>query len=128
MLEVEQRLRRGDVSTTTQNVVDTIIDSLQEMIDAVAQAKKDSQERSQRNQNSGSQASQDEQSLINQLSELRMIRTMQRRVNERTVRFEELLVEGKTDLAVLEKNVDELARQQLRIRQILRDMSLGRNR
>jgi len=130
MLEVEERLRRADVGSITQSIEDTIIESLQEMIDAVAQAKKESQERSQRDQNQppGSQAAQDEQNLIDQLSELRMIRTMQRRINERTARYEELLREGKSDIAVLEKNVDELARQQLRIRQILRDMSLGRNR
>ncbi len=128
MQEVEQRLSRMDVGVATQNVENTIIESLQEMIDAVTQAKKDSQERSQKDQSQPpSQASQDEQNLINQLSELRMIRTMQRRVNERTARYEAMLAEGKTDLAVLEKNVDELARQQLRIRQILRDMSLGRN-
>ncbi len=128
MLEVEQRLARADVSATTQTVEDSIIEAIQEMIDAVTQAKKDSQERDKKQQNSQGQASEDEQNLINQLSELRMIRTMQRRVNERTARYEQLLGEGKSDLAVLEKGVDELARQQLRIRQILRDLSLGRNR
>lgn len=128
MLEVEQRLARADVSRTTQTVEDTIIEAIQEMIDAVSQAKKDSQERDKKQQNSQGQASEDEQNLINQLSELRMIRTMQRRVNERTARYEQLLGEGKSDLSVLEKGVDELARQQLRIRQILRDLSLGKNR
>jgi len=130
MLEVEQRLGRTDVGPMTQSVEDMIIESLQEMIDAVTQAKKDSQERSQKdqNQNDSQASSQDEQNLIDKLSELRMIRTMQRRVNERTARYEAMLAEGKTDLAILEKNVDELARQQLRIRQILRDLSLGRNR
>jgi len=129
MREVEQRLSRTDVSVATQNIEEMIIESLQEMIDAVSQAKKESQERNQRNQNPGSQTSaQDEQNLIDQLSELRMIRTMQRRVNERTARYEAMLADGKTDLAILEKNVDELARQQLRLRQILRDLSLGRSR
>ena len=129
MVEVEQRLSQTDVSSTTQTVEDTIIESLREMIDAVAQAKKDSQDRDKKNQNPGEQSGgPEDQSLINQLSELRMIRTMQRRVNERTARYEQLLGEGKSDLTVLEKGVDELARQQLRIRQILRDMSLGKNR
>jgi len=129
MQEVEERLRRADVGTTTQNIENTIIESLQEMIDAVTQAKKDSQDRSQKDQNPNAQAmSPEDQNLIGLLSELRMIRTMQRRVNERTARYDTMLGEGKTDLAILEKGVDELARQQLRIRQILRDMSLGRNR
>ena len=129
MVEVSERLNRTDISGDTQTVENTIIESLQEMIEAVQLAKKESQER-KNNENDGDQSPQDgseqDQRLISILSELRMVRTMQKRVNERTTRYENMLNEGKSDLAVLQKGVEELTRQQNRIQSILRDISLGK--
>lgn len=129
MLEVAQRLNRTDLGANTIRIEDTIIESLQEMIDAVEQAKKDSQKRDEENKQGQNPppGSPEEQRLIGILSELRMIRTMQRRINERTTRYEQQLTEENADLADLEKKVDELTRQQNRIQKILRDITLEKN-
>lgn len=128
MLDLVQRLNRVELGKTTLQIEDSIIEAIQEMIDAVAQAKKESQDRQNQPQgNSESQMSEEEQNLIGLLSELRMIRTMQRRINERTRRYEEQLLEGQTDLSVLQKRVEELTRQQNKVQKILHEIQIGKN-
>ncbi len=127
MLEVANRLGRAEIGRATVSLEDSIIESLQEMLEALEQAKKELQKRQQDEQAGDASQSEGEDSLIGILSELRMIRTMQKRVNERTARYAELLGEGKSDLSELKAGVEELTRQQDRIQKILRDIRLKRN-
>ncbi|MDR3199525.1 MAG: hypothetical protein LBU34_16785, partial [Planctomycetaceae bacterium] len=73
-----------------------------------------------------------EEPLIQLLSELKMIRSMQQRVNERTKRYEKMIDQLRNDpnadYNTLRKNVEELARQQNRISRILHDLKIGKTK
>jgi len=131
MVEVKNRLERTALDAVTLHVIDAIIDALQEMLDAVQAA---IEEARQRQENAESQQQQGnataEEPLIQLLAELRMIRSMQRRVNERTVRYDNeirrLLEQPDSDSSHLRQAVEELARQQNRISRILHELRIGR--
>jgi len=130
MVEVKNRLGRTALDTVTLHVIDSVIDALQEMLDAVQAA---IEEVRQRQENTGDQQPGNmtaEEPLIQLLAELRMIRSMQRRVNERTIRYDneikQLLEKPDADLSHLRLAVEELARQQNRISRILHELRIGR--
>lgn len=88
---VVKRLVAADVSTSTQSIQDEILGALEEMIDALQQVqKKRDEEKQQQQQQGGGQSDgggQQEQPLVDKLSELRLIKTLQLRVNRRTDRL-----------------------------------------
>lgn len=129
MVDVQERLARGDAGALTQEIEQSIIQALEEMLDVIEAAKKESEKRQQQQaeQQAGGGASEDEQRLIDILSELRMIRQMQTRVNDRTQRYERMAVEPNADLPTLGRQVEELARQQSRIARILNTIKVGKN-
>ena len=134
MTEVKNRLERTALDTVTLHIADAVIDALQEMLEAIQAAIDEARER-QENADSQQQSQQQgegvsEEPLIQLLAELRMIRSMQRRVNERTTRYDleikQLLEKPDADLSPLEHAVEELARQQNRISRILHELRIGR--
>ncbi len=87
------RLGRGDVGGTTRGLVQDIVANLEEMIGALEKAQRDQQAR-QKGAAGGRPAEPGEQPLVDKLSELKMIRSLQMRVNTRTRRFAQVLGEG----------------------------------
>ncbi|MDR2172083.1 MAG: hypothetical protein LBP59_18215 [Planctomycetaceae bacterium] len=132
--EIKARLVNTEVDTVTLEVEDAVIAALQEMIDAVEEAIKESKERQddmKKNQDPIQQDSEKEEPLIKLLAELKMIKSMQKRVNERTERYEKLTTkklqdDPASDLEPIRKNVEELTRQQNRISRILHDIKIGK--
>jgi len=132
MAEVKNRLEQTVLDTITLQVEDAVISSFQEMLDAVQAAIEESKQRQESAENqqpSGSEAA-DEEPLIQLLAELRMIRSMQRRINERTKRYDDeikqMLEKPATDWSLLKQAVEELARQQNRISRILHELRIGK--
>jgi hypothetical protein len=82
MKNVERRLGAVDVGKVTQAVEQDIIDTLNEMIKALEKAKQELKDK-KTPPSSGSPPPQD-QKLLDQIAELKMIRAMQIRVNNRT--------------------------------------------
>lgn len=129
MTDAKSRLDRTELGSATLAVEDSVIDALQEMLDAISLAIKEAEKR-QEQQKQGAPAAGapggEEEKLIQLLSELRMIRSMQERVNQRTERYEKELDDLKNrpdaDLDDLRSKVEELARQQNRISRILHEM------
>lgn len=80
------RLRRADVGEVTVAIEDDIIDALKEMVAALKKARKDNQEPKPpmppMPPSSGGMPP--DQKLIDMIAELKMIRSMQIRVNNRT--------------------------------------------
>ena len=132
MEEIKGRLELTQLDTTTIGIEDAVIAALQEMLEAVDMAIKEAEKRKENPPppDGADGNAPDEEPLIQLLSELKMIRSMQRRVNERTERcekaIEELRNESNTDLEALRKRVEELARQQNRISRILHDLKVGK--
>ncbi|MEI8317698.1 MAG: hypothetical protein WCH79_07100, partial [Planctomycetia bacterium] len=87
------RLGRGDVGGTTRGIVQDIVSSLEEMVAALEKAQREEQQQ-QKGSAGGRPAEPGEQPLVDKLSELKMIRSLQMRVNTRTRRFSQVLGEG----------------------------------
>lgn len=87
------RLGRGDVGGTTRGIVQDIVSSLEEMVAALEKAQREEQQQ-QKGSAGGRPAELGEQPLVDKLSELKMIRSLQMRVNTRTRRFSQVLGEG----------------------------------
>jgi hypothetical protein len=102
------------------------------MLDAVHTAMEESRERQENAENQQLEQSDSamEEPLIQLLAELRMIRSMQRRVNERTARYDlekkQMLTKPDADLGTIKQAVEELARQQNRIARILHELKIGK--
>ncbi len=92
---VANRLDSGDVGKVTLLIQADIVQALEEMVEALAKIKKENEEkkqqRQQQQQQGGGQQDQSQQPLINKLAELRLIRTLQVRVNKRTSTLSQML-------------------------------------
>ncbi|MDR0608879.1 MAG: hypothetical protein LBG58_02115 [Planctomycetaceae bacterium] len=134
MMEIKSRLDRTAIDSVTIDIEDAVISVLQEMLNAVESAMKEAEKRKEQQQQSpnGNNNNNSEEPLIQLLSELKMIRSMQQRVNERTERYEKMIdqlrSEPNADYSTLRKNVEELARQQNRISRILHDLKIGKTK
>ena len=132
MEQVVERLARGMVDTLTQTTEEDIIESLEEMIAALEKAQKDLEQKQQQPQPQGPMQMV-EPPLVDQLTELKMIRALQMRVNKRTQRFAALLespedVKGQATDAELRGALQNLSEREESIHQITRDIVLGKNR
>ncbi|MDR2641216.1 MAG: MSCRAMM family adhesin SdrC [Planctomycetaceae bacterium] len=131
--EAKSRLEKMEIDTVTLEIEDAVITALKEMIEAVEEAIKESKDRLDKMKDEPQPNPQGEQKepLIQLLAELKMIKSMQSRVNERTERYEKLTTkklrdEPKADLEPIRKSVEELTRQQNRISKILHDIKVGK--
>ena len=126
-LQAAARLARGDVGGTTRGVIQDIVTGLEELLAALEQAQREQQEQ-QQNPAGGRPAEPGEQPLVDKLAELKMIRSLQMRVNTRTQRFSQLLDEGAEQAAEPEllDALERLAERQRSIQQAAHDIVSGR--
>ncbi|HVW02167.1 MAG TPA: hypothetical protein VHB77_17580 [Planctomycetaceae bacterium] len=125
---VAGRLERFEVGELTQGVERDIVEALKEMIEAlqkeIDKAKKKDQQQQQQQQQ---QQDQDPQ-LVETLAELKMLRSLQLRVNGRTTRLGRL-VDGEqaVDPDVVNQ-LQRLSERQARIQKATYDLATGRNK
>ncbi len=125
--QVAGRLGRGDVGATARGIMQDIIANLEEMIAALEKAQAEQQARA-KGESGGRPAQPGEQPLVDKLSELKMIRSLQMRVNTRTGRFAQLLagdVEQAEEPELFEA-VRRLAERQRTIERAAHDIVTGR--
>ncbi len=85
MIVVQKRLGNTDVAKVTQAIERDIIDTLKEMIEALKKARQDlDNKKNPPPPSNGQPPPQQDQKLLDQIAELKMIRSMQVRVNART--------------------------------------------
>src|SRR5262249_19863198 len=84
MENVSRRLRATDVDNVTQTIEQDIIDTLKEMVEALKKAQKDQQAKKQQQQQQQQGGGNQDQKLIDLIAELKMVRSLQIRVNART--------------------------------------------
>lgn len=127
MIQVSRRLGRIDVGQETQMVEDDIITTLNEMIEAF---KKQQQEQRDKKQNEQQQQQQNnnQQDLIDKLAELRMIRAMQLRVNNRTAQWAKRYEGEVARDPVIMLELNDLGKRQLRIQNVTDNIAKGRNK
>ncbi|MDO4551238.1 MAG: hypothetical protein Q4C96_08320 [Planctomycetia bacterium] len=125
---VTDMLGQGDVGDLTISLEEDILAALEEMIAAVEKALQDMNDEQQQQQKKQQQSMEEQDpALIDLLTEVKMIRSMQLRVNNRTERIGKMISGEHTDKPDLLEILKGLSQQQARIRQITRDLATGKN-
>lgn len=119
-------LAQAKVDRLTQGVQEDIIAALEEMIAALEKAIEDLQQNKGKPPPGGGGEPGDEP-LVDNLAELKMIRSLQMRVNRRTAEYGAMIQGEQADKADLLKGLQQLADRQDRIYRSTRDIVVGRN-
>ena len=121
------RLGRGDVGGTTRGLLTDLVTNLEELLAALEKSQRD-QEQRQAGAGGGRPQEPGEQPLVDKLSELKMIRSLQLRVNARTQRFAQLLDDGagRAEAPELRAALERLAERQRKIERAAHDIVAGR--
>jgi len=128
MEHVMQRLARSKTDVFTQDTEKEIIIGLENVIDALKKAQKDLKDKKPPPGPSPNGQPQDPP-LIEMLSELKMIRFMQERINGRTERYSKMLPQ-QTEQAEKDDLIEalqQLGEQQEQLYRVTRDLELGKN-
>ena len=127
-LQAANRLKQGNTQGLTKGIVEDLVLSLEELLAALERAEREQQERQQQSQAGGRPAEPGEQPLVDKLAELKMIRTLQLRVNRRTSRFSQLLTDEseKAGEPELVEALGRLADRQERVERAAHDIVTGR--
>lgn len=126
-------LSQMKIGPMTQGVEEDIITALEEIIAALQKAQKDLEEQQGQQQPPPTEGQPQEPPLIDMLAELKMLRSLQLRVNNRTVRYSEQLENpadevGQAQQDELIQALKDLSQREQRIFEATRDIVTGRNR
>ncbi|HEV3027532.1 MAG TPA: hypothetical protein VG457_08170, partial [Planctomycetota bacterium] len=125
---VVARLERTDVGELTQAIEEEIKQALEEMIDALQKEMEKSKDKKKDPPPDPKDGQPQDPPLVDQLAELKMLRTLQLRINHRTRRLGRL-VEGEQALELdILGQLQNLADRQARIQKATYDMATGRNK
>jgi hypothetical protein len=142
MINVARRLRKTDVALVTQTIENDIIDTLKEMIEALKKAQQQQKAKQQQGQpQQGGSAKNNEDKLIDKIAELKMIRSMQLRLNARTKTYAQeypnleqvpaidpkLPAAEREKLEMLQKESKNLSERQLKIWDVTNNIYKGKN-
>src|SRR5579875_1407580 len=135
METVAIHLRKTDTGVVTVTIEDQIIDTLKEMIEALKKAQSD-----KKSQGGGGGGMQRPDKLLDLLAELKMIRSMQKRVNERTEVYGKQYAgeqapppetgstpEERERYERIQSELKDLSKRQLKISKVTHDLATGKN-
>ena len=125
IVQIARRLESSDAGDLTQAIEQDVIEALNEMVDALQKEmdKKDSEQQQQQQQN-GEPA---DPALVDIIGELKMLRTLQQRINRRTKQYGRLIDGEQTTDPELLDQLQDLSRRQARIQQSAYDLSTKKN-
>lgn len=123
------RLARGDAGPLTRDIEADVIESLTEMLDAVRK-ELEKKENEKKQQQPGQSGPPSDPSLVAEIAELKMLRSLQNRVRRRTTRLVAAAEEGPPaeTLGEIREGLRGLADRQGRIESATYDLATGRNR
>jgi hypothetical protein len=121
MKAVERRLGKADTGTVTQVTEQDIINTLKDMIEALKKAQKGGG-------GGGGGGGKSNQSLIDVLAELKMIRAMQVRINGRTRTYAEQYKGEQAAAPDIQKELTNLAERQFKIYEVTNNIARGKNK
>ncbi len=132
MQRVAERFGATKIDTVTTGIQGDILAALEEMIAALQQAQRDLEKKKQEEEEGGQQrgGEQKEQPLIEQIAELKLIRTMETRIKSTTERYGAIIdsepsePSSANDLLTL---LQDLSGRQSNLYRITRDLVLKRN-
>jgi hypothetical protein len=128
MLTIARRLAKNDVGELTQSIEKDVIESLEELVSALQSEieNRKKPENQRRRQQRGEQGESDRQ-LVEQLAELKMLRSLQMRVNRRTKMIGGLIKGEQATNDDLTAQLQSLARKQAEIQEATYILASGRN-
>jgi len=138
MTRVRERLNQANVRQDTQDMEKDIIDSLKEMLEALKKAQQDLQQSKGSPPPGGGGGPPPEQKLLDEIAELKMIKNLQVKVNDRTIR-QGKKIEGeqadlnnskmeKAEVQQLKTELKDLSNRQINIEEMARDIATGKNK
>ena len=127
MQQVTNRLGEVQVGVITQGLEQDIIEALEEAVAALETALKELEEEQSRSGEMPSAGQSPEPALVNKIAELKMIRSLQLRINRRTQRYGEMVDGEQASSADLVEALQDLGQRQERVYRATKDLSLGRN-
>ena len=126
MLTVARRLERADVGEITQNIEQDIVESLREILEAMQKELEKLKDQKQQQQQQQQQEKKPPP-LVNKLAELKMLRSLQYRVNRRTKQMGRL-VDGEQALdADVVGQLRQLSERQAKVQKATHDLATGKN-
>ncbi len=129
MIHVQKRLEGHDVHDLTQNIEKDIITTLKEMIDALKKAQEDNKSGDSKPGKAGKSGKPGDQKLLELIQELKMVRALQKRVNDRTVDYAKRFPnQEQTADPQIVRELRILAERQQRIQQIVERIAKGDNK
>lgn len=125
MKVVQARLFKTDVGPFTQQVEEEIIAALKEVIEALKRAQQEIKDKQNQPPPPGGGPPPD-QRLITILAELKMIRSLQVRVNQRTVNYGKQYPGEQADDPDVQKELRDLGQRQIKIEKATKDIATGK--
>lgn len=131
---VQRRLEITDVGVVTQGIESDIIDTLREMVDALKKAREENKDKKKKDDKGGGKSKDggpQDQKLLDQIAELKMIRSMQLRINARTTTYGRLYVEKDGEQARdphIRGELRGLSQRQVRLTEVTSRIAKGDNK
>ncbi len=124
---IVQLLDQGKAGELTQTLEQAVIEAIEEMVDALQKEmeKKKDEEQQQGEQQQGQPQ---DKPLVDALSELKMLRSLQLRINRRTRQLGRMIEGDQAGEPELLKQLKTLSGRQSRIQRATYDLSTGRNK
>ena len=127
MLTVARRLERADVGEITQNIEQDIVESLREILEALQKELEKLKDKKDQPPQQQPPQQQQPPPLVNKLAELKMLRSLQYRVNRRTKQMGRL-VEGEQALDMdVVSQLKQLSDRQAKVQRATHDLATGKN-
>lgn len=128
MMHVQKRLDLGDVQDVTQGIEKDIIESLKEMIEALKKAREDNQSEPGKDGKPGKSGKPADPKLLELVQELKMVRALQKRVNDRTDFYGKRFPGEQAADPQVVRELRSLADRQQRIQEIVSRIAKGDNK
>lgn len=125
---VVQLLDQGKAGELTQTLEQAVIEAIEEMVDALQKEMEKKNEDEQQQQSEPQQGEPQDKPLVDALSELKMLRSLQLRINRRTRQLGRMIDGEQADEPEVLKQLKTLSGRQSRIQQATYDLSTGRNK
>lgn len=129
MIHVQKRLEITDAADVTQGIEKDIIATLKEMIDALKKARDDNQDPAKPGPPGKSKSGKPgDQKLLELLQELKMVRSLQKRINDRTTVYGKQFPGEQANETQVVRELRNLGERQLRIQEIVANIAKGANK
>ena len=127
MIAVQRRLNDTYVGKDTQEVEENIITMLKEMLLALKKAQQDQQQQQKQDQQQQQPQKPGDKKLIEQVAELKLIRTLQMNVNSRTKGTAERYKGEQASSPIIQAELKQLADKQANLQDMVNKIASGNN-